>query len=236
MPELREMSPKTTSELADATFADLGCTDYGVVVLGGATSWGTHETGTLTLPCRDGILELRIAYDEREAPYVVDECGRERQDVLVSLSDEGTCLACAWAIVGDESPLLGVGIDLAETRDFDDRSVAQQFIKLLFCEREHELVRAGWPTAPSMGYATAFGAKEAAFKACARPLRAWYDTHDEELSFDIRHFSLVEAHTARGEQRNGAAQKAMDRMGIARMDVQYAVVDGKALVVATARA
>lgn len=236
MPELEHICSSTTDALAQAAFAELGCKDYGVVVMRGASSWGTHKTGQLTLPTNQGPLTLRVAYDEREAPYVVGDDGREDPQYLLSLADEGELVVCAWAHVDSRSPLLGVGVDLASTEDFDKRPSQQGFIRLLFGEREHELVREGWPDAPDVGYATAFGAKEAAFKATARPLRRWYESHDEELEFEVRHFGLVKTHEARGERRNAAAQRAMDKMGIGRIQVSYVPLQDAALVVACALA
>ena len=234
MPQLQQIASSVTDALAHKVFGRLGCEEYGVVVMRGASSWGTHESGILTLPTPYGSLALNIAYDEREAPYVVDDTGRERTDLLISLADEGDLIVCAWARVGAESPLLGVGIDLASTTDFDERPSQQRFIRLLFGETEHQLVAEGWPDDSALGYATAFGAKEAAFKATARPLRSWYEAHDEELAFEVRHFSMTSAHTVRGERRNAAAQRAMDKMGIGRIKVSYTQVEGGALVVAVA--
>ena len=129
---------------------------------------------------------------------------------------------------------MGVGIDLASPRDFDTSERGRRLTELMFTDAEHDLVNATFSSNLPYGYAVAFGAKEAAFKATAAPLRTWYRSHTEELSYDLRHFSLVEPHRARGEARDGTAQAALDKMGIAHIAVQYAEVAGMALVVATA--
>ena len=236
MPQPVPISSPAIDALAREAFADAGCESYGVTVMRGAKSWGAHETGGIALPGADGPLELRVSYDEREAPFVTCADGREDPRSLVSLADEGEAIACAWAQRQEGSPLLGVGIDLASTSDFDERPFTQRFIQMVFSSYERELAAAGWPDDLAMGYATAFGAKEAAFKATAAPLRTWYRSHEEKLSFEVRHFCLVSPHEAQGIMRNGAAQRAMRKMGIAHISVHYAQVDGMALVVATALA
>ena len=233
MPELHRICSPAIDALADKAFGALGCEDYGIAIMRGATSWGTHETGILTLPMADGPHDLRIAYDEREAPFVVGPDGQEDTSLAISLADEGDLLACAWARMTSDSPLLGVGVDLASSSDFDDRPFTQRFIKLVFDDTERTIVRGRWSEDLALGYATAFGAKEAAFKATAQPLRSWYRRHDEELAFEVRHFSLTTPHVARGELRDAAAQYALDKMCIARIVVNYAQVEGIALVVAT---
>ena len=233
MPKLQRIYSPVIDALAHEALGSLGCADYGITIARGATSWGTHESGILTLPMADGDRDLQIAYDEREAPYVVGRDGQEDTRLMISLADEGDLLACAWARIDEGTPLMGVGVDLASSTDFDDRPFTQRFIKLVFDGTERSIVQNGWAADPSLGYATAFGAKEAAFKATAQPLRRWYRSHDELLEFEVRNFSLVSAHEARGELRDAAAQHAMDKMGISRIEVNYAQVEGIALVVAT---
>ena len=121
MPELHRICSPAIDALADKAFGALGCEDYGIAIMRGATSWGTHETGILTLPMADGAHDLRIAYDEREAPFVVGPDGQEDTGLAISLADEGDLLACAWARMTSDSPLLGVGVDLASSSDFDVR-------------------------------------------------------------------------------------------------------------------
>ena len=84
--------------------------------------------------------------------------------------------------------------------------------------------------------AALFAAKEAAFKSTAHPLRVWYQDHDDELLFEVRHFCMEELGAERGTARNGAAQAAMDRMGIARVVVRQAMLRDMALVTAVALA
>ena len=140
MPSLQLIDDPSLAVLADNTFAGLGCTEYGIAVLQGAESWGAHERGYLELPTKTGTLKVPIAYDEREAPYAVDEASNECHDLLLSLTDEGDYIACAWARVADDSPLLGVGIDLNATSHFLPRKSGKDYTHLLFTDREHELV------------------------------------------------------------------------------------------------
>ena len=224
MPNLQVIQKDVTDALAREVFGPLDCEDYGIVVLKGVTSWSDAAEA----------LPFRISHDEREAPFVIDDEGREQSDIKISFSDENDYIACAWARTKVGSRLLGVGIDLASTDDFGDKPAAQRFISLLFSDREHEIAREAYEADPSFAYAMLFGAKEAAFKATAQPLRTWYDTRDEELAFEVRHFSMVDPGIERGEQRNGSAQHAMDRMGVSLISIHHVPLDGMALVVATA--
>jgi phosphopantetheinyl transferase (holo-ACP synthase) len=216
--------------------ADDSCsTEVRVVVLRGASSWGAHQTGRIDLP--HGT--FAVAYDEREAPYVPGE------QVLVSLTDEGDYLACAWALHARESKkpsLVGVGVDLCSASDFEPRPGMERITRLMFSNQEHAIARAlcergSLPGLP-FAYAALFGAKEAAFKATAHPLRVWYAKHDENLEFEVRDFGMAGLEgnhgLERGELRHGAAQLALDRMGIERIDVTFEPIDHMALVVARA--
>ena len=205
-----------------------------VVVIKGATSWGTRETGRLELPTNEGMRAFRIAYDEREAPYAANTDGTERNDVLLSLTDEDELCGCAWAEVTDNTDLLGVGVDLASPADFGIRPGTERFIELIFSERERELASELDPTRPHLAYATLFGAKEAAFKATAHPLRAWYATHSTPLEYEVRDFGMETLGEERGELRRKAAQRALDRMGIERIRILHTTCEGMALVVALA--
>lgn len=191
--------------------------------------------------CRDFTLELdgpeppfAVEHDDRGAPFSADKDGLELSGILYSFSDEKEHALRAWARPPSSSPIVGLGIDLASTDDFDDRPVSQHFIRLLFTDREHELVRELWPGRPHLGYAAAFAAREAAFKATSQPLRRWYNSHDEALEYEVRHFSLVAPDLVRGEQRDAAAQHAMDAMGIDRIELAFGEVEGMAVACAIA--
>lgn len=235
---VQQVGAEVTEGLARKAFGGLGCAASGVVVLRGAQSCGAHENGFIELPMPDGQLTVRIGYDEREAPYAVDAAGRERRDLLLSLSDEGDCLACAWAETTEGSRVVGVGVDLCAREHFRERETPRRrdLSLLLFTEGERELLEGLCPGDPELGKAVLFAAKEAAFKATAAPLRRWYETHDEELSFEVRHFVMEEPGLERGTGRNGAAQAAMDAMGIERIEVHHTEVCDMALVCAVALA
>ena len=232
MSELRHITSSALDKLSQEAFEGAAVERAEIIVLQGAKSWGAHERGAIMLPDDGGTRVFPVSYDAREAPYTVDEQGLER--TLISLSDEEGFLACTWARPRQGSSLVGVGIDLASPRDFDTSERGRRLTELMFTDAEHDLVNATFSSNLPYGYAVAFGAKEAAFKATAAPLRTWYRSHTEELSYDLRHFSLVDPHRAQGEARDGTAQAALDKMGIARIAVQYAEVAGMALVVATA--
>lgn len=238
MDHVRQVEGEVTGALAQSAFDGLGCVAQGVVVLRGAQSWGAHENGSIELPTADGPLTVRIGYDERRAPSPVDEAGHERRGLLLSLSDEGDHLACAWAQVPEGSQVVGVGVDLCAREHFRERETPRRrdLSLLLFTEGERELLEGLCPGDPELGKAVLFAAKEAAFKATAAPLRRWYETHDEELSFEVRHFVMEEPGLERGTGRNGAAQAAMDAMGIARIEVRHTEVCDMALVCAVALA
>lgn len=234
MDRLEPVAQDTTKALAQKAFAGLGCDDFCVSVQYGATSWGSRESGHVSVSHGGSWLRIPIAYDERDAPFVCDAAGGEVPGQLVSLADEGNYVACAWASVGEGSPVVGVGVDIASLEDFSAARTTLRIVQLLFSKREHEHVTGRFKGDVAFGYAAAFGAKEAAFKATAAPLRAWYRSHTEELAFEVRHFSMSASGTMRGEERDGAAQRALDAMGIGRIAVHAARVGSLALVVACA--
>lgn len=234
MAELRQIHAQELTSLADKALHGLGCVSGGVVLMQGAHDWGAHERGYIELPTPEGTLVVPLAYDEREAPYTCDESGHEQADFLLSLADEDDYLACFWAQATPDSPLCGVGVDLSAAHHFHERRSGRDLSRLLFTE--HELVLADQlEDDPLLAYATLFASKEAAFKATAAPLRRWYDSHDKQLLFEVRHFVMERPGAERGTGRNGAAQHAMDTMGISCIVLDHVCVENMALVVATAR-
>lgn len=227
MPDLHVVSKEITEALSHEALDGLGCSDFGITVLRGAQSWDNAREG----------LAFTIGHDERDAPYAVDSDGNELTNVKLSFSDEGDYLAFAWAVTTPGSPLLGLGIDLASADDFKETRVgAERFIRLIFSDAEHRIARDIQTDDPAFSYATLFGAKEASFKSTAQPLRSWYQSHNRELAFEVRHFSMTEPGIERGEQRDAAAQHAMDHLGIGSINVYHTRVEGMALVIATALA
>lgn len=233
MAELRQICAQELTVLADRALRGLGCASGGLVLMQGARDWGAHERGYIELPAPEGTLVVPLAYDEREAPYACDGSGHELPDFLLSLADEDDYLACFWAQVTTDSPLCGVGVDLSAAHHFHKRKSGRDLSRLLFTERELSLADL-LEDDPLLAYATLFASKEAGFKATAAPLRRWYDTHEEQLLFEVRHFVMEEPGTERGTGRNGAAQAAMDAMGITRIALHHTCVNDMALVVATA--
>ncbi len=234
MDNLQRICSDEIAQLDHDTFAGLGCLEHGLVVLKGADSWGAHERGFIELPTSHGVRTISLRYDEREAPYAVSLDGHELPNLLLSLTDEDDYIACVWAYVSDGSPLLGVGVDLCGAERFRERpgSKRRDLAELLLTPRERELVSDISHEQPLYAKAVLFAAKEAGFKATAAPLRRWYDTHDKELLYEVRHFVMEELGTERGTWRNGAAQAAMDAMGIGHLQVRWAQVEGLALAAA----
>ena len=183
-------------------------------------------------------LSFAIAHDEREAPVPVGDDGTELDNLLISISDEDDTRMLVWARPTPTSPVAGIGIDICSTEDFLEDDGGNRFSRLLFTEGEQLLVERSSLSVP-ISRAHAFSAKEAAFKACAPQLRRWYEMHDEELFFEAMDFELHEGGIARGTAprsrgRTGRAERACERMGIARIEVSHALYEGMVLCVAVA--
>lgn len=203
-------------------------TSCNVALVRGKASWGAHKTGRVEFVHNKRAVVLPISYDERCAPYVPGD------NMLVSLADEGNCCACAWMGHASKPNVAGLGVDLVSPQYFEPRHYTKRFTDHIFSPQEHALAPNLCGNDLSFAYAVLFGAKEAAFKATARPLRLWYMTHDEPLGFEVRDFGMVEPGRMRGELRHKAAQHALDAMGIRHIDVEWKSADGMALVVAYA--
>ena len=242
MPSLTRIDTPALQALEQATFGGLGCVEHGLIVLTGAESWGAHERGHIQLPTAGGATTIPLAYDERQAPYALAADGTEDKGLLLSLTDEGEHIACLWARIEPGSPLRGVGVDLSDLGHFRERpprrpdQPRRDLARLLFTKRERELIDVLEPQDDLLAKATLFASKEAAFKATAAPLRRWYEQQDEELRYEVRHFVMEEPGLERGSGRDGAAQVAMERMGITRVVVRSAQVLDMALVTAVALA
>lgn len=213
-----------------------GCSEMGLAAFSGASSWRDCEDRLVGLVAADACPAPSVAHDVRHAPYLQHPSGKERRDLLLSLSDEGDRLAAAWARVEEDSPLMGLGIDLCATHRFEERPGRRDRALPLLTERERMLAPSLWPGNLPLAHATLFAAKEAAFKATAAPLRRWYEKRDDELRYGVRHFVMEEPLLMSGTGRNGAAQRAIEAMGIARIEVRYAQLDGMAVVAACALA
>lgn len=189
--------------------------------------WRDGDDRLVTLS--DGS-RLRLVHDEREAPYSPAD-----PDLLVSLTDEDGLSVCVWGVPCAGAGVAGLGIDLASTADFaGERGAA--YNRLLFSAHERDFVQKHYAEAPEVGFALAFSAKEAAFKACAAPLRTWDESHARELVFEVREFELADAAHARGTLRHARAQDAMDAMGICAIELLHAELDGAVLTIALAMA
>ena len=204
----------------------------------GASGWvrmapaGAWNAGDERLIPQLGGGTLRIVHDERGAPYALTAAGEEDKGLLVSLTDEGDVVACAAARVGTPSDLVGIGIDLASPEDFAGERGAR-FNRLIFSEHEQALAHA-LADDEATGFAFAFSAKEAGFKACSAPLRRWYDNRDEVLEFDLTQFELADDHAVQGTLRHAHAARAMERMGISLWVVRREIC-GFALSIALAK-
>lgn len=231
------ISDPALSALVRELRACCDCPEIGLAAFSGASSWRDCEdrlTGLVASSTSSNALS--VAHDARRAPYLQDPSGEERRGLLLSLSDEGDRLAAAWARVEEGSPLMGLGIDLCAANRFEARPGRRNRAKLLLTERERALAPSLWPDNLPLAHATLFAAKEAAFKATAAPLRRWYEKHDDELRYGVRHYVMDEPLLMSGTGRDGTAQRALEAMGIARIEVRYAQLDGMAIVVACALA
>lgn len=234
MSEPVPVSGPALSALVRELRACCGCSEIGLAAFSGASSWRNCEDKLTDLVTTDTGPTPSVAHDERHAPYLLNPSGEERRDLLLSLSDEGDRLAAAWAQVEEGSPLVGFGIDLCAANRFEARPGRRDRAQLLLTEHERALAPSLWPGNLPLAHATLFAAKEAAFKATAAPLRRWYEKRDDELRYGVRHFVMKEPLLMSGTGRNGAAQRAIEAMGIARIEVRYAQLDGMALVAACA--
>lgn len=234
MSEPRSISDPALSALVRETRECCGCSQIGLAALSGSSSWRDCEERLTSLIAAGENLAPSVAHDERHAPYLQGPSGEERRDLLLSLSDEGEMLAAAWARPDEDSPLLGLGIDLCAASRFEPRPGRHNRARLLLTERERALAPSIWPDNLPLAHATLFAAKEAAFKATAAPLRRWHESHGGELHYGVRHFVMEEPLVERGTGRDGTAQQALDALGIVRIEMRYAQLYGMAIVVACA--
>ena len=182
--------------------------------------WGGQ--GRRTIPLGEGGI-LHIAHDGWGAPYVVDDDG-----LLVGLTDERGLEACAWVRPEAGSRIVGLGVDLVCIDDVSGER-GRWIVPLILSEHEIGLAQGGLRDTPEEGYAFAFAAKEAAFKACSAPLRAWRGPRPDGAMYEVREFELADRGHVRGTLRKARAQQAMDAMGIAEVRVAGAS-HGNALV------
>ena len=71
-----------------------------------------------------------------------------------------------------------------------------------------------------------FSCKESAFKSCAQALRSYYRRNDEPLFFETRDFEVLQDGTARGIAKVGDAQSGLEALGIAKIQLNWAIADG----------
>lgn len=211
-----------------------GCQSVDVATFSGAPSWQHCEDQLTNLLATDACPTARLAHDLRGAPYLCDQRGEERSELLLSLSDEGEGLAAVWAQAEEGSTLMGLGIDLCAADRFEARPGRRDRARLLLTERERSYAPLLHPDNLPLAHATLFAAKEASFKATAASLRRWYESHTRELRYGVRHFVMEEPLLMSGTGRDGAAQRALDALGIKRMEIRYGQLDGTAIVVACA--
>ena len=196
----------------------------------------TWETGCDHIVERDGLPSLFISHDEREAPYATTPASHANPLPLpthVTITDEDRLVLIAWAEPAQDSPVRGIGIDLASTEDFAGQR-GKRFNHLLFTPQERLIATTISPEDDALACAYAFSAKEAAFKACAAPLRRWYLDHSEELCFEVRDFELADEFSEKGTARKGAAARALRALGISRIVLARQRIENMALTFAAA--
>ncbi len=236
MSEPTPISAPALSALEHELRALCTCTEISLAAFSGASSWKDCEERLTSLIAADAFPALSLAHDVRHAPYLQNPSSGECRNLLLSLSDESDRLAAAWARAEEDSPLVGLGIDLCAAVRFETRPGRRDRAQLLLTERERALAPSLWPDNLPLAHATLFAAKEASFKATAAPLRRWYEEHDDELRYGVRHFVMDEPLAEHGTGRDGAAQRAIEAMGIARIEIRYARLDEMAIVTACALA
>lgn len=193
---------------------------------------GCAEYGVAVTPRHEGQYAFRVTNDRRGAPYVVDDTNTEVADTLVSFSDEGGLYACAWVKLDKHSPLVGLGIDLVDAGEFRETERGDFLVHALLFDDEARLACELHPEDTPLGYAFAFGAKEAAFKATSQPLRAWCQRHGRGLFFEVRDFALATdgAHEI-GVRR---AVDVFSALGIDRIELGHVMLGDLVFVVALA--
>ena len=175
---------------------------------------------------------LLIAHDEREAPFLLGKDGLEDRTALLSRTDENDTVLTAWVRPATDSPVIGFGIDLVTLSDFEGEHGAF-LIEHLLSEQDQLFVPELSPIA-SAASAYAFSAKEAAFKACSQPLRAWVDAGNDDLYFEVRGFELLDTAHEAGTARSAEAQAAMDLLGIRSIELMRASAGDLAVTLAFA--
>jgi len=208
-----------TDELAARALAHRRCEPFGIAIARKVTS------GTLA----HELLGIDVAHDDRGAPYAAGT-----DSPLISLTDEGDLVACAWATPQEGSRVLGVGIDLADPSDFDRENARERIVRLMFFDEERALAKGAGLDDRPLTWARLFSAKEAAFKATSQALRAYYRTNDEELFFEVRDFSSTSWDEVHGVARVGDAAYGAARLDIQTIKVYATEVEGLALTCAIA--
>lgn len=176
-----------------------------------------------------------VAHDKYGAPFATNPDGTEKSDLLVSFSDEDSLTLGAWMYTEPASPVLGMGIDLVMVTDFVGTRGAY-YRDVLLTPDERALAQTLYPETPEVGYALAFAAKEAGFKACSAPLRRWRKSGGQRLAYDVRDFVLTSAREVEGGGRTDRAVTACACLGISRFELTHALADGLLLVVVRALA
>ncbi len=216
----------------------------------------TAEVGERAI-CRvleetSGDPSSRLLHDRHHAPYVATvyadgtyDADLYSEDVLISITDEDA-YACALAAVPSEgSRLAGVGIDLANTRDFRLDCDYERFYRFLFTDNELRMIeRVPEETRPVLA-TSLFSIKEAAVKSVAPLVRRYEATHatermrarlhDLEVLFDgdVRSPGDFIADAHRGEVRCfGLTGEHMELIGMSR--IRVGLVPGRRYVFAVA--
>lgn len=203
----------TPEQLLRDALAAYGIDDCGI-------AFGTPETPV-------------ISHDRRGAPFAVDERGVEIRELLVSDTDEGDERILAWARVPQDSEVVGLGIDLASTEDFQEDCTGNRFSQYMLTGGERFLVRDMDCPVP-VARTRVFAAKESGFKSTSAALRRWDATRDELLRFGVRDFELKSGSIVRGTARKWAAEKACARIGVGDIVVSFCMHKDMVFCVAVA--
>jgi len=128
--------------------------------------------------------EVLIGHDTRGAPLVQLPCEISvppQWNLLISLTDEDRCAAALALFANADTPLCGVGIDLAGVNDFKTEAHAERFFAFILTEHELAVVHSHPKELRAIIACALFSAKEAAIKSMAPLVRAC-----EQSGCDVR--------------------------------------------------
>ena len=139
--------------------------------------------------------EMDIAHDSSGAPIVTVRRGNSTANPIMSLTDEDGYSACFAVVPTEVSPVIGVGIDIANIDDISSSLLAPPYNRLsrAFFSDEADYIQSLPTHEQAAQLASVFAAKEAAFKSLNRVYRAYRkENSDEPLDVSMMDFGFAE--------------------------------------------